>query len=88
MQCPIENIWTGREIQEVVTVRFVRSKSVYTRIVKQVLGARPHPYLLIVICNSYLILSKGFIPLKLLLITARALSRCGHSHKNIFRHPN
>ena len=30
VQCPIENIRTGREIQELVTVRFVRSKSAYT----------------------------------------------------------
>ena len=30
VQCPIENIRNGREIQEVVTVRFVSNKSVYT----------------------------------------------------------
>ena len=30
VQCPIENIRTGREIQKVVTVRFVPNKSVHT----------------------------------------------------------
>ena len=30
VQCPIENIRTGREMQEVVTVRFVHNKSVHT----------------------------------------------------------
>ena len=40
MQCPLANIRTGREIQEVVTVRFMPNKSVYgTQIVKQALGA-------------------------------------------------
>ena len=36
VQCPIENIRTGREIQEVVTVRFVPNKRLTRRLAARV----------------------------------------------------